>query len=122
MDVVTQGIRDQCPWCILFDDYVILCSTRREVVEEKLEEWRREMENRGLKISRKKREYLRLKYGENEEVSLQGERLKRVENFGYLGSTVAEDGDLRAERITEYEQDGRIGKSAWSTIRQENRG
>ncbi|XP_068231936.1 uncharacterized protein [Palaemon carinicauda] len=37
MDVVTQGIRDQSPWCTLFADDVILCSTRLEVVEEKLE-------------------------------------------------------------------------------------
>ncbi|XP_068240037.1 uncharacterized protein [Palaemon carinicauda] len=97
MDVVTQGIRDQSPWCMLFADDVIPCSIRREVVEEKLEERRREMENRGLKISRKKTEYLRLKNGENGEVSLQGDRLKRVENFRYLGSTVAEGDDLGAQ-------------------------
>ncbi|XP_068238578.1 uncharacterized protein [Palaemon carinicauda] len=55
------------------------------------------MENRELKISRKKTEYLRLKNGEIGEVSSQGERLKRVENFMYLGSTVAEVGDYGAE-------------------------
>ncbi|XP_068250220.1 uncharacterized protein [Palaemon carinicauda] len=97
MAVVTQSITDQSPWCMLFADDVILCSTRREVVEEKLEEWRREMVNRGLNISRKKTEYLSLKNGENGEVSLLGERLKRVVNLRYLGSTVAEDGDLGAE-------------------------
>ncbi|XP_068219217.1 uncharacterized protein [Palaemon carinicauda] len=53
MDVVTQGL-DQSPWCMFFADDVMLCSTRREVVEEKQEEWRREMENRGLTISKKK--------------------------------------------------------------------
>ncbi|XP_068237143.1 uncharacterized protein [Palaemon carinicauda] len=31
-DVVTQGIKDQCPWCMPFADNVVLCSTRREVV------------------------------------------------------------------------------------------
>ena len=105
MDVVTQGIRDQSPWCMLFADDIVLCSNRREVVEEKLEEWRREMEDRGLKISRKKTEYLRLKDSENGEVSLQGEVLKRVEKFKYSGSTVAEDGDLEAE-ITNRVQAG----------------
>ncbi|XP_068227988.1 uncharacterized protein [Palaemon carinicauda] len=97
MDAVTQGIRDQSPWCMLFADDVILCRTRREVIEEILEEWRRERENRGLKISRKKTEYLRLTNSKNGEVSLQGKRLKGVENFRYLGSTVAEDGDLGTE-------------------------
>ncbi|XP_068203645.1 uncharacterized protein [Palaemon carinicauda] len=71
MDVLTQGIRDQSPWCIHFADDVIMCSTRRDAVEEKLEKWRTEMENMGLKISRKKTEYLRLRHGENGEFSLQ---------------------------------------------------
>ena len=84
MDVVTQGIRDQSLWCMLFADDIVLWSNRREVVEEKLEEWRREIEDRGLKISRKKTEYLRLKDNENGEVSLQGEVLRRVEKLKYL--------------------------------------
>ena len=46
MDVVTRGIRDQLPWCMLFADDMVLCSNRREVVEEKLGKWRREMEDK----------------------------------------------------------------------------
>ena len=46
-----------------------------------------------------------MKDSENGEVSLQGEVLKRVEKFKYLGSTVAEDGDLEAE-ITNRTQAG----------------
>ncbi|XP_068228009.1 uncharacterized protein [Palaemon carinicauda] len=58
MDVVTQGIRDQSPWRMLFADDIILCSTRQEVLEEKLWKWIREMEDKGLKICRKMTEYL----------------------------------------------------------------
>ncbi len=50
-----------------------------------------------LKISRKKTEYLRFLDGRDEEVRLQGEIIKRVDRFKYLGSTVAEDGNLDAE-------------------------
>ena len=37
---------------------IVSCSTIREQVETKLEDWRRAMEVRGLKISRKKSAYL----------------------------------------------------------------
>ena len=43
----------------LYDDDIVLCSTRREDVENKLEGWRRAMEDRGLEISRKKPVHLR---------------------------------------------------------------
>ena len=81
-----------------FADDIVLCTNSREVLEGKLEVWRGEMEGRGLKISRKKTEYLRLKDDDEDgEVRLQGEVLKRVEKFKYLGSTVAEDCELEAE-------------------------
>ena len=48
MDVLAQGIKDLSPWRMFYADYIVLCGTRREVVEKKLEEWRRAMEDRGL--------------------------------------------------------------------------
>ena len=46
-----QGVPEkyvqQHPWCMLFVDDIVLCSTRRDHVERKLEEWRRAMEERG---------------------------------------------------------------------------
>ena len=39
---------------MLYADDIVLCSTRREEVENKLEEWRRAVEDRGLEITRKK--------------------------------------------------------------------
>ena len=97
MDVLAQGVKDQAPWCMLFADDIVLCSTSKEEVERKAENWRRALEDRGLKISRKKTEYLRFCEEGDEEVRLQGEILKRVDSFKYLGSTVAQDGELDAE-------------------------
>ena len=84
MDVSACGIKDLSTWCKLYADdiVIVLCSTRREEVENKLEEWRRAMEDRVLKISRKKTVYLRF----NTNINLQGENLERVNTFKYLGA------------------------------------
>ena len=77
---------------MLFADDTVLCSTRRERVERTLGEWRRAMEERGLKISRKKTEYLECNEHQDTEIHLQGETVYRVKTFTYLGSIFAEDG------------------------------
>ena len=102
MDVLARGIKDISPWCMLYADDIVLCGTRIEVVEKKLEEWRRAMEDRGLKINRKKTVYLRFNVDRdlddgNSDVNIQGENLERVNTFKYLGATLAENGDLDAE-------------------------
>ena len=58
MDVLACGIKDPSP-CACYADDIVLCGTRSEVIEKKLEEWRRAMEGRWLKINRKKTVYLR---------------------------------------------------------------
>ena len=82
---------------MLFADDIVLCSTRRDHVERKLEEWRRAKEKRGLNISRRKTEYLGCNEHQDAGTHLQGETVKRVKTFTYLGSTLAEDGELDAE-------------------------
>ena len=90
---------------MLFADDIVLCSTRRDHVERKLDEWRRAMEERGLKISRRKTEYLGCNEHQYAEIQLQGEIVNRVKTFTYLGSTLAEDGELDAE-VTHRVQSG----------------
>ena len=75
---------------MLFADDIVLCSTRREHIERKLEERRRAMEDRVLKISRRKTEYLGCNEHQDADIHLQGEAVKIVKTFTYLGSTLAE--------------------------------
>ena len=50
------------------------------------------MEEGGLRISRRKTDYLGCNEHQYAEIQLQGETEERVETFTYLGSTLAEDG------------------------------
>ena len=91
-----------------FADDIVLCSARRDHLERKLGEWRRAMEERGLKISRRKTEYVGGNEYQDAEINLQGETVKRVNTFTYMGSTLAEDGELDAE-VTHRVQECRAG-------------
>ena len=86
---------------MLYADDIVLCGTRSEVVENKLEEWRRVMEDRGLNINREKTVYLRFNVDGNldgnSDINLQGQNLEQVNTYKYLGATLAENGDLDAE-------------------------
>ena len=91
LGVMGRGSKGQPRWCMLFADDIVLCSTRRDHVERKHEEWRIAMEERGLKISRRKTEYLGCNEHQDAEIQLQGETVKKVKTFTYLGSTLAKD-------------------------------
>ena len=90
-----------------FADDIVLCSTRGEHVQRKIEEWRRALEERGLKIGRKKTKYLGCNEHQYAEIHLHGDKLKKVKTFTHLGLTLAEDGELDAE-VTH------IVKSLWN--------
>ena len=100
MDVLSEGIRDEAPWTMLFaDDIVLVCKTKSEL-KRKLARWRRALEDHGLKISRSKTEYLPFndpEDGDGSEMKMDNEAIKKVESFKYLGSYVAHDGDLEVE-------------------------
>ena len=70
---------------ILYDDDIVLCSTKREEVENKLEEWRRAMEDRGLEIGRKKPVCLRFNgdwnLDGNSDINLWGENFIKCELY-----------------------------------------
>ena len=90
-DTGSDGARHQraAPWCAVCRRYSDVQYYRREHVDRKLEECRRAMEERGLKISRRKTEYLGCNEHQDAEIHLQGEAVKRAKTFTYLGSTLA---------------------------------
>ena len=54
LDVISEEIREETPWAMLFADDLVVCDESRERTEERLENWRGCLEEAGLKVSRAK--------------------------------------------------------------------
>ena len=81
IDRVTEDIRKDAPWNMLFEDDIVVSGQNHRELEKDLEIWRNTLKRRGLKVSRSKTEYLRV-WGvdDGEELKLQGEKIKRAKN------------------------------------------
>ncbi|KAK3515850.1 hypothetical protein QTP70_034718 [Hemibagrus guttatus] len=98
MDQLSEEVRQESPWTMMFADDVVICNESREQVEESLERWRFALERRGMKVSHSKTEYMCVNEREGSgTVRLQGEEVKKVQEFKYLGSTVQSNGECGKE-------------------------
>ena len=98
MDRITEEVRREPPWTMLFADDAVICEETRKDVERRLECWRYASERRGMKVSRSKTEYLCINGGNDEEtVKIEDTKMPRVKEFKYLGSTVQESGSCKRE-------------------------
>ncbi|KAK3517122.1 hypothetical protein QTP86_003959, partial [Hemibagrus guttatus] len=98
MDQLSEEVRQESPLTMMFADDIVICSESREQVEENLERWRFALERRGMKVSRSKTEYMCVNEREGSgTVRLQGEEVKKVQEFKYLGSTVQSNGECGKE-------------------------
>ncbi|KAK3541849.1 hypothetical protein QTP86_008058 [Hemibagrus guttatus] len=98
MDQLSEEVRQESPWTMMFADDIVICSESREQVEENLERWRFALERRGMKVSGSKTEYMCVNEREGSgTVRLQGEEVKKVQEFKYLGSTVQSNGECWKE-------------------------
>ena len=52
MDRLTNGVRREPPWTMLFADDIVICKETRKEVERRLEFWRYILERREMKVSR----------------------------------------------------------------------
>ena len=98
MDRMTDDIREEAPWTMMFADDIVICSESKEWLEQKLESWRYALERRGMKVNRRKTEYMCLNERQVKgTVKMQGEEVAKVEDFKYLGSTVQSNGECGRE-------------------------
>ncbi|KAK3513741.1 hypothetical protein QTP70_028743 [Hemibagrus guttatus] len=90
MDQLSEEVRQESPWTMMFADDIVICSESREQVEESLERWRFALERRGMKD------------------------VKKVQEIKYLGSTVQSNGECGKENSGTYRTsvlDGRHNES-----------
>ncbi|KAK3544385.1 hypothetical protein QTP86_010144 [Hemibagrus guttatus] len=98
MDQLSEEVRQESPWTMMFADDIVICSESREQVKENLERWRFVLERRGMKVRCCKTEYMCVNEREGSgTVRLQGEEVKKVQEFKYLGSTVQSNGECGKE-------------------------
>ena len=102
MDRMTDEIREEAPWNMMFADDIVICSESKEQVEDKLESWRYALERRGMKVNRRKTEYMCVCVNERQDtgsgtVKMEGEVVAKVDDFKYLGSTVQSNGECGRE-------------------------
>ena len=98
MDRLTDEVRREPPWTMLFADDIVIFKETKEEVEQRLESWRYALERRVMKVSRSNTEYLCIN-GENDDetVMMEDTKVPRVKKFKYLGSTVQESGGCERE-------------------------
>ena len=107
MDKLTDDIRKDPPWNMLFADDIMLSRQNFREIEDDLEIWRNTLERRGLKMSRSKTEYLKAGVvGDGEALKLQEKKVKKAKTFKYLGSTVSSDGRCEEEEVRRRIQAG----------------
>ncbi|KAI5106337.1 hypothetical protein C0J45_4034 [Silurus meridionalis] len=85
MDRLTDEVRQESPWTIMFADDIVICGESGEQVEKSLERWRYALERRGMKVSRSKTEYMCVNEREGSGVMrLQGKEVEKVEKVQEL--------------------------------------
>ena len=102
LDVLTEGLRSEMPWSVLYADDGFLCGTDDEELNREAERWRNCLEERGLRINRIKTVGMRCDFEEVEreravDLEIDFHKLEEVESFKYLGSVVQNKGDLDEE-------------------------
>ena len=79
IDRLTDEVRQESPWNMMFTDDIVICSESKEQVERSLERWRYALERIGMKVSRSKTEYMCVnERGDGETVLLQGVEVPKV--------------------------------------------
>ncbi|GKB64014.1 ataxia telangiectasia mutated family protein, partial [Tanacetum coccineum] len=101
LDKLSRGIQENIHWSMVFVDDIVLVAESADGLNLRLENWRKTLEDNGLRISREKTEYLRSDFGRYEVIHGEegiiriGDKiLQPKESFRYLGSMIHRSGRI----------------------------
>nr|GFB11239.1 retrovirus-related Pol polyprotein LINE-1 [Tanacetum cinerariifolium] len=95
LDELSRGIQENIPWCMIFADDIVLIAESTERLNNKLESWRKTLEDNGLRL-----EYLRCDFGRYEvvhqemDIRIRDQILQPKESFTYLSSVLHRSGRI----------------------------
>ena len=113
MDRLTNEVKREPLWTMLFANDIVICKETREEVEWRLESWRYALERKGMKISKSKTEYLCINKGNDDEiVQIKDKKVPRVKEFKYLGAMAQESGSCERE----IKRKVQAGWNKWSKV------
>ena len=65
MDVLIEAVTKDVPGSMIFTDDIVLCGDDETCMTLYLETWRRALEDRGMRISRLKTQFIDFKFGQD---------------------------------------------------------
>lgn len=100
LDVLSENIRRQDKWEMLFADDLVITAETEEELQRRVLEWQERLENGGLKVNAGKTEVMVSSKQGGEQIQVvdrRGVELKQVDGFKYLGSVIKEEGGCEIE-------------------------
>ncbi|PKA65631.1 ubiquitin-protein ligase E3 C [Apostasia shenzhenica] len=105
MEVMTEHIQDEVPWCMLFADDIVLIEKTKEGAKAKIVLWRNALESKGFHLSRSKTEYMECAFSQKRntyigDVTIGDQIVKKSERFRYLRSIIQNNGEINNDVIS----------------------
>ena len=109
VDTIYQDVRTDLPWELLYADDLAIIDITSIDTQNRLESWQKVLTDNGLKINVAKTQHLSTRESPLP-MNVNGDELKNVDHFKYLGSVIDRDGTI------DRDVDLRV-RAAWSSWR-----
>lgn len=117
MLILTSHLNDDSKWALIFADDIALIANTAVELEEDLEKWRDALESNGMRISRKKTEYMAIQHDPimpQNTIRLTSEPLNMIDSFTHLGSLISND--AKHDKAVDTSSLAEISFYFWSSV------